>query len=174
MEGSESNGAVVDEAQEGTVWGRLSISDIFIMTQGSIDPKSNKAMRLIVHTVNEWSLFPNTKKFLSECFLLFYLEYITMFLDLSRILLFHQILKILFNCWKDSSSKVPPYDVTHFNCVSKVGVVHFLFTKVFVKYVEFLFKKWTWHIKQDIKRKIITYLGVNGNRYKWPKNGCKG
>ncbi len=68
------------------------------MTQGSIDPKSNKAMRLIVHTVNEWSLFPNTKKFLSECFLLFYLEYITMFLDLSRILLFHQILKILFNC----------------------------------------------------------------------------
>ncbi len=77
---------------------------------------------------------------LNECVLLSFLEYITKFHYLSRICLFQRILRILFDHRKNSSSKVLPYDVIGFQCVSRVGVDHFLYIIVLINYEEFEFQ----------------------------------
>ncbi len=123
----------------------------------------------------------NNVQFLSEWFFLSYLEYITnqfsKFHYLIRIRLFQQILRILVNRRKESSSKVPPYDVTEImliSCVAGLVFDQFMYNFFLINYVENVFQNQRWHVQWGAKRKLFTYLGAMDTNLKVPKYECKG
>ncbi len=118
----------------------------------------------------------NTNEVLSECFLLFYLEYITIQCFLNRIRLFHAIWKFVFNCLK-SSSKVPLYDVTEImlmSCIAGLVFDQFVYKFFSINYVENVFQNRRWHVQWGAKRKLFTYLGAMETNSKVLKFECKG